>query len=356
MPDSPEPKHSRRKARVVALVLGLPVVLVVVGLVSQTMQFARRNGWGLIRAPFAVELRSAEGIKRGDLVRFMGFDAGEVVRLVAPSTRNRMMVEVHFTVWEPWFRQVGDDAVVTVKSAAVIGGRTLELFPSNSAERTPAFKDDGRSITHRRIPGSDHWEVFPAGTACRLEARDLPDIADRVEEFSLLAGSAIRGLSGLTNSLNAVLLKSGDAAMKLDALLVSARPLISNAEAISRELASGEGSLGRWLLAPDFRSQMTQTMARVNAAAEEAKPLLAESRRAVLNTESNLAETLKNLDSSLVHLATITSNLSVQVSGNTNLISNADNALRSAQETLAGLRRHWLLRSAFRTNATKTTR
>jgi hypothetical protein len=50
----------------------------------------------------------------------------------------------------------------------------------------------------------------------------------------------------------------------------------------------------------------------------------------------------------LENLANVTSNLNAQVQANTNILSNVSEAVVHSDELVQGLKRHWLLRSAFK--------
>ena len=58
------------------------------------------------------------------------------------------------------------------------------------------------------------------------------------------------------------------------------------------------------------------------------------------------------LAKSLESLAGITSNLNSQVQANTNLVKEVSDAIVHADGLMQGLKRHWLLRSAFKTPKT----
>jgi hypothetical protein len=60
----------------------------------------------------------------------------------------------------------------------------------------------------------------------------------------------------------------------------------------------------------------------------------------------------ENLSRSLDNLANLTSNLNSQVQVNTNILSEISRAVVDADDLVQGLKRHWLLRSAFRTKPT----
>ena len=70
-------------------------------------------------------------------------------------------------------------------------------------------------------------------------------------------------------------------------------------------------------------------------------------QRALDESDEDAGEAL-GLDETLINLADLTSNLNAQVQMNTNLVSNVNSAIISADTLMQGLKRHWLLRSAFK--------
>jgi len=73
---------------------------------------------------------------------------------------------------------------------------------------------------------------------------------------------------------------------------------------------------------------------------------------ALTNLNSLLVNTDTNFGALLINLANITSNLNAQVQANTNLLGGISKAVTDADNLVQGLKRHWLLRSAFKTKAT----
>ena len=69
----------------------------------------------------------------------------------------------------------------------------------------------------------------------------------------------------------------------------------------------------------------------------------------ITHADTNLAAFFANLAMSLDNLAGITSNLNAQVQANTNILGAISKAVVDADDLVQGLKRHWLLRSAFRT-------
>ena len=114
---------------------------------------------------------------------------------------------------------------------------------------------------------------------------------------------------------------------------------------ITANLTEPEGSLGKWVLPPD-------TKGKLDAALAGLEQTLTTTGRTLDNTDTNLLTTFSNLNLSLVNLANLTSNLHTQVDQNTNLVSSINNAIIEADTFLQGLKRHWLLRSAYREKKT----
>jgi len=70
------------------------------------------------------------------------------------------------------------------------------------------------------------------------------------------------------------------------------------------------------------------------------------------SANTNLTALAENLGRSLDNLANLTSNLNSQVQVNTNILGEISRAIIDADAFVQGLKRHWLLRSAFRTKDT----
>ena len=72
----------------------------------------------------------------------------------------------------------------------------------------------------------------------------------------------------------------------------------------------------------------------------------------IVNADTNLNQLTREVGATLENLAGITSNLNVQVRGNSNLLGGISKTVIDADDLVQGLKRHWLLRSAFQTKAT----
>jgi hypothetical protein len=99
------------------------------------------------------------------------------------------------------------------------------------------------------------------------------------------------------------------------------------------------------LLPTNVQNQLTQTMASANAT-------LLSANTAVTNTDAQLTILATELDKTLENLSLITSNLNAQVQANTNILTEISTLITNTDHMVQGLKRHWLLRSAFKEKKT----
>ena len=76
-----------------------------------------------------------------------------------------------------------------------------------------------------------------------------------------------------------------------------------------------------------------------------------------MDTDTNLDVLTANITLTLENVASITSNLNAQVQANTNMLWGISKTVTDTDDFVQGLKRHWLLRSAFKKEnaATKDT-
>src|SRR5436190_6093313 len=116
-----------RLEKVVGWFVTAATMLLFAGLAYYIYNTAERKGWLLTKAPYYTYLDSGAGIKVGDKVRLMGFDAGEITRIVPEAPGSKENVYVEFEVFAPNYGYVWDDSIVKVRSAGFLGARFLEV-------------------------------------------------------------------------------------------------------------------------------------------------------------------------------------------------------------------------------------
>jgi ABC-type transporter Mla subunit MlaD len=184
--------------------------------------------------------------------------------------------------------------------------------------------------------------------AYRLRAAESPAVTDQLQAMITQAQNALPGILSLTNQIaaaldnaNATLGNAALATSNLNVMIVSAQPLLTNFALISDQLRA-PGGLALWALGADSQLQLANALTNANS-------LMA-------NADTNLLQLTAGIGQTLDNLANITSNLNAQVQSNSNLLGGLSKTVTDADDFVQGLKRHWLLRSAFKTEETNETK
>lgn len=207
------------------------------------------------------------------------------------------------------------------------------------------------------VPYDEDKDIF-------IEPEESPALTERLERIITQAERALPSFLTLTNQLAQALDNAVRATAELESLLTNARPAVTHAgeltaelqqavrdlrpmftnlARISETLAQPQGSLGEWLLPTNVHRELLTVLRSASATLDTANT-------AIGNTETNLDVLVDHITLTLDNLALMTSNLNRQVEANTNILSDISDLIRNTDQFIQGLRRHWLLRSAFRTN------
>jgi methyl-accepting chemotaxis protein len=166
-----------------------------------------------------------------------------------------------------------------------------------------------------------------------LLPNESPAITERLQELVTKVELALPNILNLTNKLNAVLDNSSALASNLNVVALNAQPAVSNFTLLAQELR-GPGALGEWALGTNGQQSLEAALGNAN--------------QLLSNTDTNLVALMESFGATLENLANITSNLNAQVQANTNMLSSISQAVVNTDDLVQGLKRHWLLRSAFK--------
>lgn len=394
--------------RVVGWFVFLAVGLLLFGFCYYLYNTGKRKGWFLTKAPYFTFVDTAEGLRVGDPVLLMGFDAG-VIREVTPMPADDFTynVYVEFQLREPNFGYIwteGSRAKIT--AADFLGKRVLEVskgtggyptylsYPLRSvplhllsslpgepakwllaqevydATGTNLLAPPMRSIASLPEPaalakaGYTNILVFdtreernsltavwnfregayapytPGVSKFWLLSDEAPPLSDRLQQVVAMVEQALPGVFSLTNQLSAFLTNADALAHNLNQAALDARPAVSN---LARATAGLDqpGGLGTWLLP-------TNVTRELEAALGATRGTMGAARTTLDTANTNLVALAQSLLISLDNLANLTSNLNDQVQANSNLLSGISQTITNADHFVQGLKRHWLLRSAFR--------
>ncbi len=372
---------------------------------------AERKGWLLTKAKYFTYVQSSSGLNVGDSVVMMGFPVGEITKIHAMPPGDGHNVKVEFEVRDNYFRYIRSRGSFVKVSAGFLGQTQLEVTRGTNggfalSVTQPIFFKSIEELKQRVLTESNQWQlsqyVFDAQSnvvfepfqpyegltlsnldtlaalplvsnsvfaynnqinrkqvvavwreelgrydfynhqkdePMELPAAESQPIAERLEKIVAQAETALPGILALTNKLNTVLDNAANATSNLNLAIVAAQPLITNATVISGELRE-PGGLGVWALGAKGDFQIQSALTNVN--------------HLLVSANTNLDELTMQIAMTLDNVASITSNLNAQVQANSNMLWGISKTVMDTDDMVQGLKRHWLLRSAFKTKPTNS--
>jgi ABC-type transporter Mla subunit MlaD len=337
--------------------------LLLSGFVYYLYQTALRKGWFIDKIYYQTSLSNATGLSVGDPVMLMGFTVGELTGIEANGPWDPFGVTIYFWVKKPYYGYLWSDSTVKVAAADLLGKRVIEvtkgargvptvaettnrvvvgmLRRDHVSQELQALLDRGidlnRALDRLNQDAAADREAFYAGIEEAgpywLDPAESPAITERLERIVGQIEKAAPNFLVLTNQLNQVLYNSARVTANLEQLSSNMVPVTLDLADITEQLRQ-PGGLGGLALGTNFPSQIASNLARTE--------------HLITNTDSNLNQLTLEIGYTLVNLADITSNLNWQVQQNTNLLSSISDAVTNADHLVQGLKRHWLLRSAFK--------
>jgi len=393
-----------RMEKAVGWFVFIAAALLVFGFGYYIYHTADRKGWFKIKADFRTYLQSSSGLKVGDPIYMMGFPVGEITRVHPLGPRSRHNVEVNFNIRDDFFRYIWSEGSHVKLNGGLFGLSQLEVTRATNgfalAVTQPVFFKTVDELRQLVIAEPGQWQlsqyVFDAQSnvvflpyqpydglvssnldllaslnlksnavyaynnrlnrkhivavwredALRYESYDgLKDspveipalesvpIADRIDQMVGQVEGALPGVLALTNKLAAILDNSAKATSNLNSTIAAAQPMVTNFAIISAQLRD-PGGLTHWALGANGDVQLQGTLTNLNA-------LLSHS-------DTNLNRLTAEISVTLENVAGITSNLNAQVQANSNILWGISKTIMDADDMIQGLKRHWLLRSAFK--------
>jgi ABC-type transporter Mla subunit MlaD len=398
-----------RMERAVGWFVFVATVLLLVGFGYYIYHTAEHKGWFKIKAPFHIFVKTSQGLNPGDPVYMMGFAVGTITSVEPQQPYDPNNVEVKFEVTEPYFRYLWTGgSIAKVNAADFLGKRQLEVtratngyalvvtqpvsihtvdeakslmaaapghwqlaqdvFDSNSNLLFHAYEHleqvfnetnaaqiaaatwvsnsvyiYDNTVNRNRIVASwdgrfHHYKIFkPGANTAWLRAVETPPVSDQLQAMVAQVQSALPGILSLTNKIAAVLDNAANATSNLNTALAAAQPMVTNFALVSAQLREPGGPLV-WALGTNGNEQVQGALTNLNS-------LLG-------NSDTNLNRLTKEISVTLENVAGITSNLNAQVQANSNILGSISKTVMDTDDMIQGLKRHWLLRSAFKTKAT----
>jgi len=362
-----------RMERAVGWFVLIATALLLFGFGYYIYNTAQRKGWFTPKFYYQTGIDNAAGLKEGNNVMLMGKPVGQITEIVPNEPNAFYGMTVYFHVLKPHYGYVWDDSVVKV-SSDFLGNRFLEItkgkagvptidegtnrVPRAMLKRNPVKEARKRVVAELKQSDPDLERNDPYTYNSRvteklaelvnrdratfytsldekywLDPDESPALNERLERVANQVEELLPNILGLTNQLAAVLSSSAVLTSNLNAVAIAALPAVSNLAAATAQL-DRPGALGEWLLPTNINQKLDSVLGGADS---------------TMNSPStNLAVLAQSLNDSLLNLANITSNLNNQVQANTNILSQVSKAVVDADNLVQGLKRHWLLRSAFK--------
>ena len=335
-----------RLEKVVGWFVTFATLLLLAGLGYYIYKMAERKGWFVVKAPYFTYLESGAGIVPGDPVRLMGFNAGAITRVTAESPDKGGQVYVEFVIRDPYIGYIWDDSIVRVRSAGFLGVRFLEVTKGGTRvtedlHATYQQAPSGRitAVFSREMDVFTNWNE--GDPPFWLPVDEPPELTSQMDEMVEMLKLSLTNILSLTNALTRTLTNAAGATENLNDLLTAAKPTVNNLAIITENLKDPRGSLGEWFFPTNMNYQITALLTNANFAVVNANTT-------VTNLNTNLVAILSNTTVAIENLASMTSNLNAQVQVNTNIVGSVSTLITDTDDFIQGLKRHWLLRSAFK--------
>ena len=393
-----------RMERAVGWFVFLATMLLLFGFAYYLYHTAERKGWFVIKAPFFTYVKTSDGLHAGDPVVMMGFPVGQITRIHAMPPGDRHNVLVEFEVRDTYFRYIWTGgSYVKINNAGFLNQRQIEVtratngyaicvtqpvtkftsldelgqkisaqpgqwqlsqevfdgqsnllfrayevLTESNLQVIAALKPESlyaynNTVNRNRIVAAwdgryHHYKIFqPGDDTAYLRAVEATPISDQLQAMVTQVQNALPGILSLTNKISTVLDNAANATANLNTAIVAAQPMVTNFAAIGDELR-GPGALGVWALGANAPGQISTALTNANTL--------------LVNADTNLTQLTEDIGRTLDNVASITSNLNSQVQANPNLLGTIGKTITDTDDMVQGLKRHWLLRSAFKTKTT----
>ena len=327
-----------RVEKIVSVFVVLATLLLLAGFGYYLYDTAARKGWFIPKCRYHTLLMSAEGLKVGDQVILMGFNVGEIIQVEAQPPDSYYKIYISFDVRRPYYGYIWSDSKLRI-TAALLGGRRLEVLPGYDGK--PTVEEQGDQPAKLLIK-SEYVPLAKAPKGVYVEALEDPDLSARAQQLVNKVEAAIPGILGMTNQINGILTNVVHVTANLNQILLDTRPILTNAQIITANLRDPNCSLGNWLIPTNLNARLDTTLGSVNTTVGSANTT-------VTNVNAQITLMTAQLQQVLLNVTTITSNLNMQLQSNDDLLGNMSDLLIETEDMMRGLKRHWLLKSAFPT-------
>jgi hypothetical protein len=390
-----------RMERLVGWFVFLATALLLFGFGYYLYSRAQSKGWFLEKAKFFTYVNGASGLKVGDSIALMGFQVGQITDISAMPPRTKHNVRIGFEInqvnqnGQPYYGYVWSQGSLVKVTSDFLGNRSLTVTrgtngygiysvhplesltlaeaqslsdPTNWLLAENIFDESSNLVLHaysrlvesnltqiaemkhepilafhsgekRRHIASvwndqlQHYVDYDPTNAYELQVLETPEVSDQLQAMVSQVQAALPGILALTNRIDAVLDNVANITSNLNTTIISAQPVVKNFAVISAQLREPGGPM-IWALGTNGNLQIETVLTNANAL--------------LLHANTNLDQLTLQIGTTLDNVADITSNLNAQVKANPNMLYGISKMVTDSDDFVQGLKRHWLLRSAFK--------
>jgi hypothetical protein len=342
--------------RLVGLFLIITVALMLAGLIYYIKHTAEERGWFVEKFTYYTYVPEATGIKLGTPVTMMGFKIGEVTELDQMEMgswflTNNYNVFIGFKVREKYCGYIWTDSKVKIGAGDFLGTRTIEVTRGSEGMITVKEAKDEPPLmlsdNYLYTPGMTNRIYLPLERIKKgfwLQARESEPLQQRLTDIADAVNDALPQVFALTNQLASTLSNFASVSAQLKDTLPKLDTAVQGMNGVINDLRPAlqkPGGIGELLVPTNLNSQLTLTLSNLNPGT------------------GPIALTLSNLNGRMADVGVALSNVNRQLGQNTNLLADANQLSRDvgslARTFVTLLKRHWLFRSAFRTNSSSAT-
>ncbi len=402
-----------RMERAVGWFVLVATALLIFGFGYYLHNTATRKGWFKKRVPYYTMLDRATGLRVGDPVMLMGFEAGQITDIKPmPPDYFDYDVYVEFEIKEPDYGYLWTEGSRAKVESDFLGKRVLEVTKGTGGHATylfyslheltlteaaralppekwlvardvydksgtnlvikaltplplpPEMLEKLRQLDLQKLPVLDRqgsqklppvvWHDQEGGYV-KLIAKSDPTANLKANVYWLVADeSAVitERLQKLVAQVEQALPNFLSLTNQLGGVLANSANLASNLNIVALNAQPASANLAHLALQLRGPGALGQWVLGTNGQ-RNLDSTLESASLTLAHADANVTLLVDNLARSLENLAEITSNLNAQVQANTNLLGSISKTVVDADDLVQGLKRHWFLRSGFRntTNA-----
>lgn len=278
----------------------------------------------LFESSFVVgtEFANVSGLQNGANVRVSGLDAGEVLSIeVPPGPEAKFRVTMR--VVERVRPLVRSDSVATIQTDGIVGNKIVAISAGSSEATVVA--ENGMIPSQEPLELADLLEKGSEAFDTLYES--VLSVKDDFEETMRLTAEMARHADDLFEA-------SSD---ELRAMASSGRRLADNAEAISRRVREGEGTLGKLLEDDRLYEQTTEIAEDVREGLEE-----------ISATAANLRELSQRTNQILAQVFTEKGDPEGVLTDLRETLASTKDATADLAENMESLKRNWFFRGLFK--------